>query len=148
MNVCIVGTGYVGLVSAACFAEMGNDVCCVDVNPQVVETLRAGKVHIYEPGLEEMVTRNVAQGRLTFTTSLAEGLQEALFVFITVGTPCRPDGSCDLKYVDAVAAEIGREMREYKIVVDKSTVPVGTASSSTWSPTPSSSRKATPSWTS
>jgi UDPglucose 6-dehydrogenase len=127
MNVCIVGTGYVGLVSAACFAEMGNDVCCVDVNPKVVEALRSGKVHIYEPGLEEMVTRNVEQGRLSFTTSLEEGLAEALFVFITVGTPSASDGTCDLCYVDAVASEIGQKMNEYKIVVDKSTVPVGTA---------------------
>jgi UDPglucose 6-dehydrogenase len=127
MNVCIVGTGYVGLVSAACFAEMGNDVICVDVNPQVVETLRSGKVHIFEPGLEELVRRNVAEGRLSFTTDLGEGLENALFVFITVGTPSRPDGSCDLCYVDAVADEIGRRMTDYKIVVDKSTVPVGTA---------------------
>lgn len=127
MNVCIVGTGYVGLVSAACFAEMGNDVCCVDVNPEVVETLLAGKVHIYEPGLEEMVARNVAQGRLSFTTSLEEGLSDALFVFITVGTPSASDGTCDLCYVDAVATEIGQKMQEYKVVVDKSTVPVGTA---------------------
>ena len=127
MNVCIVGTGYVGLVTAACFAEMGNDIVCVDVNPKIVETLRAGKVHIFEPGLEELVRRNVAEGRLSFTTSLEEGLENALFVFITVGTPSREDGSCDLCYVDAVAAEIGRAMRDYKIVVDKSTVPVGTA---------------------
>ncbi|SKA80751.1 UDPglucose 6-dehydrogenase [Paucidesulfovibrio gracilis DSM 16080] len=127
MNVCIVGTGYVGLVSAACFAEMGNDVVCVDVNPEIVETLRAGKVHIFEPGLEELVRRNVAEGRLSFTSSLAEGLKNALFAFITVGTPSRPDGSCDLCYVDAVASEIGQTMTSYKIVVDKSTVPVGTA---------------------
>ncbi len=127
MNVCIVGTGYVGLVSAACFAEMGNDVCCVDVNLKVVQTLLAGKVHIYEPGLEEMVARNVEQGRLKFTTDLGAGLKDALFVFITVGTPCAEDGSCDLVYVDAVASEIGQKMDDYKIVVDKSTVPVGTA---------------------
>jgi UDPglucose 6-dehydrogenase len=127
MNVCIVGTGYVGLVSAACFAEMGNDVVCVDVNPEIVETLRSGKVHIFEPGLEDMVRRNVGEGRLSFTTSLAEGLEGALFAFITVGTPSLPDGSCDLCYVDAVASEIGRTMDDYKIVVDKSTVPVGTA---------------------
>ncbi len=127
MNVCIVGTGYVGLVSAACFAEMGNNVCCVDVNPNVVETLKQGKVHIYEPGLEELVKRNYAEGRLTFTTELAEGLESSLFVFITVGTPPQPDGSCDLSYVHGVAREVGRAMQDYKIVVDKSTVPVGTA---------------------
>lgn len=127
MNICIVGTGYVGLVSAACFAEMGNTVCCVDVNPNVVEMLRKGHVHIYEPGLEQLVTRNTAEGRLTFTTDLAEGIKAALFVFITVGTPSRPDGSCDLCYVHQVARQIGQTMQDYKIVVDKSTVPVGTA---------------------
>jgi UDPglucose 6-dehydrogenase len=127
MNVCIVGTGYVGLVSAACFAEMGNNIYCVDVNPKVVETLESGKVHIYEPGLEDLVKRNTSEGRLNFTTDLGEGLKNAEVVFITVGTPQREDGSCDLKYVDAVAAEIGRKMTTPKIVVDKSTVPVGTA---------------------
>ncbi|SKA71685.1 UDP-glucose dehydrogenase family protein [Desulfobaculum bizertense] len=127
MNVCIVGTGYVGLVSAACFAEMGNNVVCVDVNPAVVKTLREGHVHIYEPGLEEMVRRNSQEGRLTFTTSLEDGLKDALTVFITVGTPCREDGSCDLQYVHAVAREVGQKMTSRKIVVDKSTVPVGTA---------------------
>ncbi|WP_319584679.1 UDP-glucose/GDP-mannose dehydrogenase family protein [uncultured Pseudodesulfovibrio sp.] len=127
MNVCIVGTGYVGLVSAACFAEMGNNIYCVDVNPKVVETLESGKVHIYEPGLEDLVKRNTEEGRLNFTTDLGEGLKNAEVVFITVGTPQREDGSCDLKYVEAVAAEIGRRMTSPKIVVDKSTVPVGTA---------------------
>ena len=127
MNVCIVGTGYVGLVSAACFAEMGNTVTCVDVNPDVVKTLQAGKVHIYEPGLEELVRRNYAEGNLIFTTSLAEGMERAQFVFITVGTPSRPDGSCDLCYVEQVAREIGQHMHKPVIVVDKSTVPVGTA---------------------
>lgn len=127
MNVCIVGTGYVGLVSAACFAEMGNNIFCVDVNPKVVETLESGKVHIYEPGLEDLVKRNTEQGRLHFTTNLAEGIAKAQVVFITVGTPCGDDGTCDLKYVDAVAREVGALMTSPKIVVDKSTVPVGTA---------------------
>lgn len=127
MNLCIVGTGYVGLVSAACFAEMGNNVCCVDVNPEVVKTLEQGHVHIYEPGLEDFVKRNYAEGRLTFTTSLEEGLKDAQFVFITVGTPPREDGSCDLCYVEEVARQVGRSMKTPKIVVDKSTVPVGTA---------------------
>ncbi len=127
MNVCIVGTGYVGLVSAACFAEMGNDVVCVDVNPKIVESLSAGKVHIFEPGLEEMVKRNYAEGRLKFTTSLTEGMKSALFVFITVGTPSREDGTCDMRFVEAVATEIGQAIDDFKIVVDKSTVPVGTA---------------------
>jgi UDPglucose 6-dehydrogenase len=114
-------------VSAACFAEMGNDVCCVDVNPTIVENLRQGKVHIYEPGLDELVKRNVAEGRLRFTTKVAEGMENALFVFITVGTPPREDGSCDLSFVYQVARDIGANMSDYKIVVDKSTVPVGTA---------------------
>ncbi len=127
MNLCIVGTGYVGLVSAACFAETGNTVTCVDVNPKVVDLLKSGKVHIYEPGLEDIVKRNFEQGRLKFTTSLAEGLEDALLVYITVGTPSGDDGSCDLSYVYGVAREVGQNMNGYKIIVDKSTVPVGTA---------------------
>ena len=129
MKLCIVGTGYVGLVSAACFAEMGNTVLCVDVNPAVVEGLRAGRVHIFEPGLEEIVRRNCDDGRLFFTTSLAEGIDGAEVVFICVGTPPREDGSCDLGFVERVAAEIGQTITEPVIVVDKSTVPVGTADS-------------------
>lgn len=127
MNLCIVGTGYVGLVSAACFAEMGNVVTCVDVNPKVVERLRAGSVHIFEPGLEDLVRRNAVGERLRFTTSLEEGLGNAEIVFICVGTPSGEDGSCDLSFVDAVALAIGQTMRKPLIVVDKSTVPVGTA---------------------
>lgn len=127
MNLCIVGTGYVGLVSAACFAEMGNNVVCVDVNPAVVERLNAGSVHIFEPGLEEMTRRSHADGRLVFTTNMAEGLSRADFAFICVGTPSGEDGSCDLSYVEQVAGEIGRLMNHELIVVDKSTVPVGTA---------------------
>lgn len=127
MNICIVGTGYVGLVTAACFAEMGNQVNCVDVDKEIVSQLKQGKVHIYEPGLEELVERNTAAGRLSFTTSLKQGLQGALFVFICVGTPAKEDGSCDMRYVFQVAQEIGQQMDDYKIVIDKSTVPVGTA---------------------
>ena len=127
MNICIIGTGYVGLVAAACLAEMGNDVVCIDVNPDIIDQLKAGKVHIFEPGLEPLVTRNIAEGRLTFSTDLAEGMQDALFVFSCVGTPSMPDGSCDLSHVDQVAAQIGRIIDDYKIVVNKSTVPVGTA---------------------
>ncbi len=127
MNLCIVGTGYVGLVSAACFAETGNTVTCVDVNPKIVELLKSGKVHIYEPGLDDLVKRNFEQGRLKFTTNLAEGLEDALLVYITVGTPSSDDGSCDLSYVYGVAREVGQLMKGYKIIVDKSTVPVGTA---------------------
>lgn len=127
MNLCVIGTGYVGLVSAACFAEMGNDVCCVDINDRIVEQLKRGTVHIFEPGLEELVRRNAAQGRLTFTADVTEGIRNALFIFITVGTPPCGDGSCDLSYVYGAARSIGQHMEEYKIVVDKSTVPVGTA---------------------
>ncbi|MDY0258393.1 MAG: UDP-glucose/GDP-mannose dehydrogenase family protein [Desulfovibrio sp.] len=127
MKLCIVGTGYVGLVSAACFAEMGNTVSCVDVNPAVVDKLNAGSVHIFEPGLEPMVRHSRADGRLTFTTSLAEGIAEADCAFICVGTPPQPDGSCDLSYVRQVASEIGQHMQKSMVVVDKSTVPVGTA---------------------
>ena len=127
MNVCIVGTGYVGLVTASCLSEMGNHVRCVDVSEKVVETLRSGRVHIFEPGLEELVRRNYAEGRLTFTTSLAEGLAGAEFAFICVGTPSGDDGVCDLCYVDTVAEQIGASMDAPLIVVNKSTVPVGTA---------------------
>jgi UDPglucose 6-dehydrogenase len=131
MNVCIVGTGYVGLVTAACLSEMGNHVRCVDKSPKVVETLRAGSIHIFEPGLEELVRRNCAEGRLTFTTSLAEGLgfdgAGAEFAFVCVGTPSGDDGVCDLCFVDAVAEEIGRTVTTPLIVINKSTVPVGTA---------------------
>jgi len=129
MNICIVGTGYVGLVSAACFAEMGNAVTCVDINPDVVARLKKGEVHIYEPGLETMVRRNAQEGRLTFTTDLGEGLKDSLFVFCCVGTPEGEDGSADLRYVHQVARDVGRLMTDYKIIVDKSTVPVGTADS-------------------
>ncbi|NLY41655.1 MAG: UDP-glucose/GDP-mannose dehydrogenase family protein [Desulfovibrionales bacterium] len=129
MNICIVGTGYVGLVSAACFAEMGNIVTCVDVNPEVIESLRQGKIHIFEPGLEEMVRRNAQEGRLVFTTDLAEGMQDSLFVFCCVGTPESKDGSADLQYVQQVARDVGSLMTDYTIIVDKSTVPVGTADS-------------------
>ena len=127
MNVCIVGTGYVGLVTAACFAEMGNQVTCVDINPAVIEKLNNGGIHIYEPGLEDIVRRNLFEKRLAFTTDIAQGLAHSRFVFNCVGTPPGPDGSCDLSYVFAVAADVGRHMQDYKIIINKSTVPVGTA---------------------
>lgn len=127
MKLCIIGTGYVGLVSAACFAEMGNNVTCVDVNPEIVKKLNSGSVHIWEPGLEQMVKRSRSDGRLTFSTSLARGLEGADCAFICVGTPPREDGSCDLGFVRSVAAEIGQCMEKDLVVVDKSTVPVGTA---------------------
>lgn len=127
MDVCIVGTGYVGLVTAACLAETGNNVFCVDISQEIIDALKGGRIHIFEPGLEELVKRNTTEGRLHFTTSLKEGLEGALFVFVCVGTPQLDDGSCDYSYVHQVARDIGRTMTDYKIVVNKSTVPVGTA---------------------
>ncbi len=126
MNLAVVGTGYVGLVTAACFAEMGNDVICIDINPTIIENLNNGQIHIHEPGLEALVERNAAEGRLQFTTDLKEGINSALFIFNCVGTPPRADGSCDLSYVQGVAAQIGEIIDEYKIIINKSTVPVGT----------------------
>lgn len=126
MKVCVVGTGYVGLVAGTCFAEGGNDVVCVDNVPAKIEALRQGVVPIYEPGLEELIRRNVAEGRLAFTTDLASGVRESLFCFIAVGTPSSPDGAADLSAVWEVARGIAEAMDGYRIVVLKSTVPVGT----------------------
>jgi UDPglucose 6-dehydrogenase len=127
MNLAVVGTGYVGLVTAACFAEMGNEVCCIDINPDIIDNLRNGRIHIHEPGLDVLVKRNTEEGRLTFTTDLTDGIAQALFVFNCVGTPPRADGSCDLAYVRNVGEKIGNVLEEYKIIINKSTVPVGTA---------------------
>jgi len=127
MNITVIGTGYVGLVSGACFAEMGNRVVCVDVDSKKIEGLRQGIMPIYEPGLQSMVLSNYAEDRLLFTTSLAEAMENSKLLFIAVGTPPGEDGSADLQYVQAVAREIGRLMDKYCVVVDKSTVPVGTA---------------------
>jgi len=127
MNICIIGTGYVGLVTAACFAEMGNTVECVDVNDAIVEQLQQGRVHIYEPGLEEIVRRNIEAGRLSFTTDLATAMRDKLFLFCCVGTPEGPDGSADLSFVEQAARDIGKNLSQYAIIVNKSTVPVGTA---------------------
>lgn len=127
MKVTIFGSGYVGLVTGACLAEVGNDVLCVDVDERKIDLLNAGGVPIYEPGLEEMVRKNAAAGRLSFTTDVAAGVAHGLFQFIAVGTPPDEDGSADLQYVLAVARSIGEHMEDYRIVVDKSTVPVGTA---------------------
>lgn len=127
MKITIVGTGYVGLVTGTCFAEMGTDVCCVDVDEKKVDLLRKGVSPIYEPGLDEMLKRNIQKGRITFTNSLKEGLEGSEVVFTAVGTPPDEDGSADLKYVLGVAREVGQLMDSYLLVVTKSTVPVGTA---------------------
>ena len=128
MNIAIVGTGYVGLVSGTCFAEIGVNVTCVDTNKEKIESLQKGNIPIYENGLEEMVLRNMKAKRLKFTTSLESCLDEVEVIFSAVGTPPDEDGSADLKYVLEVARTIGRNMKQYKLVVTKSTVPVGTAS--------------------
>jgi UDPglucose 6-dehydrogenase len=127
MNIAIVGTGYVGLVSGTCFAEMGANVTCVDVDAQKIEKLQGGIMPIYEPGLEELVKRNAEFGRLKFTTDLTEVLDDVEVVFSAVGTPPDEDGSADLKYVLAVARQFGQHINKYTILVTKSTVPVGTA---------------------
>jgi UDPglucose 6-dehydrogenase len=126
MKIAMIGTGYVGLVSGTCFAESGNDVICVDKDEKKIENLKNGIIPIYEPGLEGLVKRNVEEERLSFTTSLEDAVAKSLLLFIAVGTPPGEDGSADLQHVLAVAKGIGRCMTEYKIIVDKSTVPVGT----------------------
>jgi len=127
VKITVIGTGYVGLVTGTCLAEVGNEVLCLDVDPAKIEILKSGGIPIYEPGLEDMVKRNVAAGRLHFTTDVAESVAFGQIQFIAVGTPPDEDGSADLQYVVAAARNIGRHMSEYKLVVDKSTVPVGTA---------------------
>ncbi|MCB2153739.1 UDP-glucose/GDP-mannose dehydrogenase family protein [bacterium] len=126
MNVCVIGTGYVGLVTGAVFADLGNDVICVDKIQKKVDMLRRNQMPIYEPGLEEMVRKNQEDGRLNFTTDIEEGVKKSKVIFIAVGTPPAADGSTDLSQVEGVAAEIAKSMDEYKIIVNKSTVPVGT----------------------
>lgn len=127
MKITIVGTGYVGLVTGTCFAEMGTEVCCVDVNPEKINALKNGIPPIYEQGLEDMLQNNITKKRISFTTSLAEGIKGSEVVFTAVGTPPDEDGSADLHYVLEVAREVGRNMDSYLLVVTKSTVPVGTA---------------------
>ena len=127
MKIAVIGTGYVGLVAGACFAESGNDVICVDKDGAKVRTLRAGRMPIYEPGLEELVRRNRHENRLTFTTTLPKAVRGSTIVFIAVGTPQGEDGAADLQHVLEVAREVARAMNGYKVIVDKSTVPVGTA---------------------
>src|ERR1700741_1405788 len=127
MKIAVIGSGYVGLVAGACFAENGNDVTCVDKDPAKIRMLHKGQIPIYEPGLEEMVRRNRSEKRLTFTTALAKGVRQAQIVFIAVGTPTGEDGSAELQHVLSVARDIAKAMNGYKVVVNKSTVPVGTA---------------------
>lgn len=127
MKITIFGSGYVGLVTGACFAEVGNDVLCVDIDEEKISRLKRGEIPIYEPGLEDMVVENTREGRLQFTSDPAEGVAFGLYQFIAVGTPPDEDGSADLRHVLSVAGSIGRHMEDYRIIIDKSTVPVGTA---------------------
>ena len=127
MNISIVGTGYVGLVSGACFAELGAKVCCIDTNKDKIDKLNKGIIPIYEPGLEDLVHRNVKAGRLFFSTDLTESLNDVEMLFIAVGTPPGEDGSADLSYVIDVAGKIGQNLEKYLLVVTKSTVPVGSS---------------------
>jgi UDPglucose 6-dehydrogenase len=127
MRIAIIGTGYVGLVAGTCFADSGNDVVCVDIDERKIRMLQAGEVPIYEPGLEELIRKNVRERRLSFSTDLASAVAPSQVVFIAVGTPEGESGDADLQYVIAAAEQIGRAMRQYTVVVDKSTVPVGTA---------------------
>jgi UDPglucose 6-dehydrogenase len=127
MKIAVVGTGYVGLVTGTCFAETGNDVTCVDIDKKKVEKLSSGQITIYEPGLEKLFLRNVKEERLRFTTSLYDGVKDAEIIFLALPTPPGEDGSADLKYILGVAKDLGELMTDYKVIVDKSTVPVGTA---------------------
>ncbi len=127
MNIAVVGTGYVGLVTGTCFAETGNTVTCIDIDEKKVEKLKRGEITIYEPGLEKLFLRNLKEERLFFTTNLEEGIREASIIFLALPTPPGENGSADLKYVLGVADDLGKILKEYKVIVDKSTVPVGTA---------------------
>src|SRR5687768_13691391 len=126
MKITVVGTGYVGLVTGTCLAETGNTVTCVDIDQKKVDKLMNGQITIYEPGLEKLFQRNLKEDRLHFTTDLAEGIREAVIIFLALPTPPGEDGSADLRYVLGVADEIGKLLNDYKIIIDKSTVPVGT----------------------
>ena len=127
MKITIIGSGYVGLVSGACFSEVGIDVQCVDIDRNKIENLKKGIIPIYEPGLEEMITRNIDKGRLHFTTNISDAIKSSDIVFISVGTPPDEDGTADLKYVIQVARDCGKYMDDYTLIVTKSTVPVGTS---------------------
>lgn len=126
MHIAVIGTGYVGLVTGACFAEFGVDVICVDVDEEKISQLTKGVMPIYEPGLEHLVAKNTQAGRLTFTTDVSHAVQQSLVIFLAVGTPPKPDGSPDLSFVEAAAGSIAEHMNDYKVVVTKSTVPIGT----------------------
>ncbi len=126
MNICVIGTGYVGLVTGACLSEFGMNLICVDSDQEKIDLLRQGKIPIYEPGLEDLVQKNLREGRLRFSTNIQEGVTSSLVIFIAVGTPSNDDGSADLRAVEDVAKEIARSMDGYKVIVVKSTVPVGT----------------------
>jgi len=126
MHITVIGTGYVGLVTGTCFSEFGVDVTCIDNDAGKIDMLKRGEIPIYEPGLQQMVQKNAAEGRLHFTTDLAEGIEKALVIFIAVGTPPQDDGSADLQYVDEVASSIGQHLNGYKVIATKSTVPIGT----------------------
>ena len=126
MNVCVIGTGYVGLVTGVCLAEFGMSLICVDNDPEKIATLRQGKVPLFEPGLEDLMSKNVKEKRLRFSTSIQEGVTSSLVIFIAVGTPSREDGSADLRALEEVGQEIACWMDGYKLIVVKSTVPVGT----------------------
>ena len=127
MKIAVIGTGYVGLVTGTCFAETGNDVICVDIDQKKVAAMQAGQIPIYEPHLDVLFERNINAGRLTFTTELADAIVGAKLIFLALPTPPGEDGSADLSYVLGVADELGKIMKDYKVVIDKSTVPVGTA---------------------
>ena len=127
MRISVVGTGYVGLVTGTCFAETGNTVTCIDIDKEKVARMIAGQVPIYESGLEELFHRNQAQGRLKFTSDLASGIEGAEIIFLALPTPPGADGSADLKYILGVASQLGGLLKDYAVIVDKSTVPVGTA---------------------
>ena len=126
MKIAVVGTGYVGLVTGTCFAETGNDVTCVDIDSKKVKKLSSGQITIYEPGLNKLFLRNLKEDRLKFTTNLADGMKDAKIIFLALPTPPGADGSADLKYVLGVADDLGKLIKDYKVIVDKSTVPVGT----------------------
>jgi UDPglucose 6-dehydrogenase len=126
MNICVVGTGYAGLVTGACFADFGINVTCVDKDTGKINTLCKGEIPFFEPGLKEIVTKNFKQGRLSFTTDLADAIRKSLVIFIAVGTPSNEDGSVDLSYIEEVARAVAKNLNGYKVVVTKSTVPVGT----------------------